>query len=301
VAEHGSARAIVAALLANVGIAVAKLTAFVFTGAASMLAESIHSVADSSNQLLLLFGRRRSLREPTESHPFGFARERYFWAFAVSVVLFAVGGLFSVYEGVDKLRHPHEIESIWWAAGVLTIALVMESLSLRTAVRASRPSKMRRSWWTFVRTAKEPELPVVLLEDIGALVGLALALVGVTTAELTGNARFDAAGSLGIGLLLMAISAVLAVEMKGLLIGEAAAPHEIDAMRDAITTSAHVRRLLDLKTQHLGPDELLVGVKVELAQELTADEVADAINAIEANVRRRVPAARHLYIEPDVS
>jgi cation diffusion facilitator family transporter len=220
----GSQRAIVAAFLANAGIAVAKFVGFAFTGAASMLAEAVHSVADTSNQGLLLLGGRRARRPATEQHPFGFGRERYFWSFVVAVVLFTAGALFALFEGEEKLRHPHELESAGWAVGILVVAVVLESFSLRTAVRESAHVKGEQSWWGFVRHAKVPELPVVLLEDVGALCGLVFALTGVGLAEVTGNPRFDALGSLAIGLLLAVIAIILAMEMKSFLIGEAAPP-----------------------------------------------------------------------------
>ncbi|MDP8929960.1 MAG: cation diffusion facilitator family transporter [Actinomycetota bacterium] len=295
----GGGKAIVAAFLANLGIAVAKFVAFLSTGAASMLAETIHSVADASNQGLLLLGRRQARREATPQHPFGFGRERYFWAFVVSVVLFTLGGLFSIFEGVEKIRHPHALESATWALGVLAIAIVLEAISLRTAVVEAREARGERSWWAFVRQAKTPELPVVLLEDLGALLGLVFALVGVVLAVLTGESRFDALGSIAIGALLTIIAIVLAVEMKGLLIGESAAPGDLATIRETIEAGPNVRRLIELRSQHLGPDELLVGAKVELDGHLTFEEVAQAIDATERQVRQRVPVA-FLYIEPDL-
>ncbi len=295
----GGGKAIVAAFLANVGIAAAKFVAFLFTGATSMLAEGIHSVADASNQGLLLLGKRRAEREATPEHPFGFGRERYFWAFVVSVVLFTLGGLFSIFEGVEKIRHPHSLESVTWAIGVLAIAIVLEAFSLRTAVVEAREVRGEQSWWAFVRHAKVPELPVVLLEDIGALLGLVFALVGVVLALLTGDSRYDALGSIAIGALLTTIAIILAIEMKGLLIGESATPRDLATIRDAIESGPNVRRLIELRTQHLGPDELLVGAKVEFDDHLTFEEVAHAIDATERQVRRRVPVA-FLYLEPDL-
>ena len=299
-AGHSGKKAIVAALLANAGIAVAKFVAFLVTGASSMLAESIHSVADSSNQGLLLLGQNRARRGPSAEHPFGYARERYFWAFVVAIVLFTLGGAFSMFEGYEKLRHPEELGSIWWAVGVLVVAIGLESFSLRTAVRESAAAKGSQSWWSFVRTAKTPELPVVLLEDVGALFGLIFALAGVALSEITGNSRFDALGSIVIGILLAAIGILLAVEMKGLLIGESASTPDMDAIRETLATSPHVRRILDLKSQHLGPEELLVAAKVELDAELSFRDVARAIDDAEQRIRERMPSAVHLYVEPDV-
>ncbi len=297
---EGSRRAIIAAFLANLGIAVAKLLAYLATGAASMLAEAIHSVADSGNQLLLVVGGRRAQREATDVHPFGHGSERYFWAFVVALVLFSLGSLFALYEGVGKLRHPHEVEQPGWAIGVLLVALLLEGFSMRTAAREANAMRGDEGWWDFVRHAKSPELPVVLLEDLGALIGLAIALTGVSLAALTGRPVFDAAASIGIGLLLGAIAVVLAHEMKSLLIGEAASPRDRAAIRGAVDGSPEVRRLIHLRTLHLGPDELLVAAKIELDPTIGAPEIARAIDAIESRVRAAVPAARVIYLEPDV-
>ena len=298
--QEGSRKAIVAAFLANLGIAISKFVAFLFTGAASMLAEAVHSVADTGNQGLLLLGGARARRDPSESHPFGYGRERYFWAFVVALVLFSLGSLFALAEGVDKLRHPHELESPAWAIGVLLVAVGLESLSFRTAIREARPLRRSESWWGFIRRSKSPELPVVLLEDLGALLGLLFALAGVILADVTGNARFDAAGSLAIGALLGVIAVVLAIEMKSLLIGESASVHEADRIRGAIEATAGVSRLIHMRTQHLGPDELLVAAKCSFAGNLDLAGLSEAINDVEQRVRQAVPAARMIYIEPDV-
>jgi cation diffusion facilitator family transporter len=301
VAGHSGKKAIVAALLANLGIAIGKFVAFLATGAASMLAESIHSVADSSNQGLLLLGLTRAQREPSPEHPFGYARERYFWSFVVAIVLFTLGGVFSMFEGYEKLRHPEHLGGVEWAVGVLVVAIVLESFSMRTAVRESAAAKGKQSWWSFVRTSKTPELPVVLLEDLGALLGLIFALAGVGLAELTGNSRFDALGSIVIGVLLAAIGILLAVEMKGLLIGESASKADVTTIEDALSDSPHVRRVLDVRSQHLGPEELLVAAKVELDAALSFEEVSAAIDGAEARIREAIPSAVHLYVEPDLA
>jgi len=300
-AAGGSRRAIIAAFSANLGIAVIKFVGFLFTGAASMLAEAVHSVADTSNQGLLLLGERKARRRPTPEHPFGFGTERYFWAFVVALVIFTIGSLFALFEGEEKLRHPHQLESAGWAVAILALAIVFESFSLRTAVRESRQVMGDESWWAFIRRAKVPELPVVLLEDVGALIGLAFALAGVGLAELTGNARFDAAGSIAIGLLLGAIAMILVVEMKSLLIGEAASPVVTATIARTIESAPHVRRLIHMRTQHLGPDELLVGAKLEFDPDLTVAELAAVIDDVEAAVRAAVPAARVIYVEPDMT
>lgn len=297
---EGGRKAIIAALIANGGIAIAKFVGFLLTGAASMLAEAVHSVADTSNQGLLLLGGSRARRQASVEHPFGYGRERYFWAFVVALVLFSLGGLFAIYEGVEKLRHPHEVESLPIAVGILLFAIVLESFSLRTAVRESRHAKGDQSWWHFIRHSKSPELPVVLLEDIGAGVGLVVALAGVALARITGDPRWDAAGSLGIGILLVVIAVVLVVEMKSLLIGESATAADDTAIRRAIEGTDGVLGVIHMRTQHLGPDELLVGAKLELADGLSVAQVATTIDEAERRLRADVPSARVVYLEPDL-
>ncbi len=300
-------KATIAALTANLGISIAKFVAFVFTGSASMLAEAIHSVADTSNQALLLLGVRRSRREATDLHPFGFGRERYFWSFMVAVILFTVGSVFSIVEGLDKFRHPHEIESLRWAIGVLLVAVVLESFSFRTAiheantVRGTNPDGRRVGWWSFIRHAKAPELPVLLLEDLGALVGLLLALSGVTIAALSDEPRFDALGSLAIGVLLGVIAVTLAIELRSLLIGESATPADIALIKDAIKEEAQLEELIHMRTLHIGPDEVLVAAKVHLRPELRFAEVSEVIDRLEARIRQRVPKATTIYIEPAIA
>jgi cation diffusion facilitator family transporter len=297
--HEGSRKAIAAAFLANLGIAVAKFAGFAVTGAASLLAEAIHSVADTGNQALLFLGGRRARRRPTAEHPFGFGQERYFWAFIVALMLFSLGGLFAVVEGIDKIVHPHELESFPVALAVLLVAVVLEAFSFRTAVAQAAAGRGDTSWWQYIRRSKSPELPVVLLEDTGALLGLLLALVGVTTAQITGNSRWDALGSIGIGILLGVIAIVLATEMKSLLIGESASSHLEDAIRTAMVDGTEVQRVIHLRTMHLGPDELLVAAKLEIDAPSVPD-LARAIDAAEARVRAAVPIARVIYIEPDV-
>ncbi|WP_334143653.1 cation diffusion facilitator family transporter [Rhabdothermincola sp.] len=299
-ASSGGRKAILAALLANLGIAMAKFIGFLVTRASSMLAESIHSVADSGNQALLLLGGARARRPADDEHQFGYGRERYFWSFIVAQVLFVLGGVFSLYEGIEKLRHPHELESPMWAIGILLVAIVLETFSFRTAVVESRPAKGDASWVAFVRRSKSPELPVVLLEDLGALVGLVLALTAIVLAAITGNSLWDGLGTISIGALLLVIAVVLAIEMKSLLIGEAASDEDEQAIRSAIGAHPTVRHLISLRTQHLGPDELLVAVKVEFDGTLTMRELAEAIDAVEQDIRSAVPTAQRVFIEPDI-
>ena len=296
--QEGSRRAIAAAFVANLGIAIAKFAAFAVTGAASLLAEAIHSVADTGNQSLLFLGGRRARKAATRLHPFGFGRERYFWGFVVALVLFSLGAMFALVEGIEKLIHPHVIEDPLVAYIVLGVAVVLEAFSFRTAVREASLVRRRNSWWQYIRTAKSPELPVVLLEDFGALIGLMFALLGITLSEVTGEPAFDALGSIAIGLLLGVIAIVLAVEMKSLLIGEAAAPAEEQAIVDAIESDPQVDRLIHLRTQHLGPEEILVAAKVELGGDAIA-HLGTAIDDIERRIRTAVPMARVIYIEPD--
>ncbi len=298
--HEGSRKAILAALAANLGIAVAKFAGFLLTGAASLLAESVHSVADSSNQGLLLLGSSRARRKATTSHPFGYGRESYFWSFVVALVLFSLGGVFAIVEGLDKLRHPHEVESITTAVVILVLAMVLETFSLMTAIREANHVRGGASWWQFIRHSKRPDLPVVLLEDIGAEIGLLLALIGVVTARVTHNARWDAAGSLGIGILLVLIAGVLVVEMKSLLIGESASGSDEGAITAAIAATPGVRGVIHLRTEHLGPDELLVAAKIDVDPALDVAGLARAIDATETAIRTAVPSARLIYLEPDI-
>lgn len=298
--QEGSKKAIVAAFLANLAIALAKLVGFIITGAASMLAESVHSFADSGNQGLLFLGGARARKTATPEHPFGYGRDRYFYSFVVALVLFSLGGVFSLYEGVKKVREPHEIETPSIALGILAFAIVAEGLSFRTAVRESRPVKGGQSWWSFIRTAKSPELPVILLEDLGALLGLLFAMFGVLMAVLTEEPVWDAVGTLAIGVLLLVIAVVLGYEMKGLLIGEAASPAAVAAIRAALVDGQAVTRVIHLRTMHLGPEELLVAAKIAVAPGLGLPVIARAIDDAEARVRAVEPLARVMYLEPDL-
>ncbi|MFF4171019.1 cation diffusion facilitator family transporter [Streptomyces sp. NPDC001744] len=296
----GGTKAIVAALAANLAIAAAKFVAFLFSGSSSMLAESVHSLADSGNQGLLLVGGKKAQREATPQHPFGYGRERYIYAFLVSIVLFSVGGMFAVYEGYEKIKDPHEIEAWYWPVGVLVFAIVAESFSFRTAIKESNPLRGDLSWKEFIRRAKAPELPVVLLEDFGALVGLVLALGGVGLALLTGNGVWDGIGTLCIGVLLILIAIVLAAETKSLLLGEAAGIDEVRKIEAAVVDGDTVTRLIHMRTLHLGPEELLVAAKIAVRHDETAAEVARAIDAAEERIRAAVPIARVIYLEPDI-
>jgi cation diffusion facilitator family transporter len=297
----GGTRAIVAALAANLGIAVTKFVAWALTGSSSMLAEAIHSVADSGNQVLLLFGGRRAMREATPAHPFGYGRERYIYAFIVSIVLFSVGGLFALYEAWHKFQHPTPITE-WKLVPVvvLVVAIILESFSFRTAIKESNLVRGKASWKDFVRRAKAPELPVILLEDLGALIGLVCALFGVGMTLLTENGTWDAIGTTMIGVLLVVIAVVLAVETKSLLLGESATDEHVRAIHQALVAGPEVERVIHMRTMHLGPEELLVAAKIGVKPDERAEEIARGINAAEARVRAAVPIASVIYLEPDI-
>lgn len=297
----GGGKAIVAAFLANMGIALAKLLAWLVSGSASMLAEAIHSVADSGNQLLLMLGGRRSRREADREHPFGHGRERYVYAFVVAIILFSVGGVFSIYEGVEKIIDPHVVTDLWIPIVVLVIAIGLESFSLRTAIRES--SRLRapgQSWVAFVRRAKAPELPVVLLEDVAALTGLSFALLGVGLTAITGDPIFDALGTIMIGTLLVVVAIVLGIETKSLLVGEGATDADLARIVAAIDSDDAPHALIHLKTLYLGPDELMVAAKLGYDDDRALSQVAADIDRAEARIRAAVPVARVIYLEPDI-
>lgn len=298
--HEGSQKAVLAALAANLGIAAVKFVGFFFTGATSMLAEAVHSVADCGNQALLLVGGRRASRAPSDQHPFGYAMERYFWSFVVALVIFLLGGVFAIYEGVDKLWHPQPIESPLLAVGILLVGAALEGWSFRTALAEARKLRGRQSMLQFVRQTKAAELPVVLLEDLGALAGLSFALLGVGLSVVTHEPRFDALGSVAIGVLLVGIGFLLATEMRSLLVGESASDERIDEIRAALLADPKLKRVIHLRTLHLGPDDLLVAAKIELDDTLSFREVAQEIDAAEARVRAVVPIARLMFLEPDV-
>jgi cation diffusion facilitator family transporter len=299
VAATGGTKAIIAALLANAGIATAKFIGYLVTGSSSMLAEAVHSVADTSNQGLLLLGQKRARREATAEHPFGYGRDRYFYSFVVALLLFSLGSVFALYEGFHKLESHEPLTSPLVAIVILAVAIVLESVSFRTAIKESRPLKGSGSWWQFIRQAKTPELPVVLLEDAGALLGLILALGGVGLTMLTGDPVWDAVGTMCIGALLGVIAIILIVETKSLLIGEGAGPQTVDKIKAALIGPG-VDRVIHLRTQYLGPDELLVAAKIAIPRTTVIERVASAIDDAERRVRQAVPEARLIYLEPDL-
>lgn len=296
----GSSKAIFAALGANIGIAATKFVAAAVSGSASMFAEAIHSVADSGNQVLLLVGGRKSRKEATQSHPFGYGRQRYIYAFMVSIVLFSVGGLFSVYEGIKKLGEPHPLEQAWLPLTVLGVSIVLESFSLRTALIEVKKDRGDKSLIQYIRHAKAPELPVVVLEDIAALIGLVLAFGGVGLTVLTHNPIFDAIGTLAIGALLLLVAVVLGAETSSLLIGEGATTDDATAIATALAGAAGVQSVIHMKTLYLGPDELMLGAKIAVDPTATAAQIAQVIDSAEVAVRTAVPAVRVIYLEPDI-
>lgn len=296
----GSTKAVVAALVANGGIATAKFVGFAITGASSMLSEAIHSVADTGNQALLLLGGKRARREQDQEHPFGYGRERYFWSFVVAVVLFTLGSLFAIYEGIHKIRHPEEVTSVGVAFVILGLAIVLEIFSFRTAIREASKVRGDSSWWKFLRTSKVPELPVVLLEDAGALVGLVAATAAISVSTITDNPVWDGIGSIFIGVVLGVIAVFLCVEMKSLLIGEGVSADARERLHTAVEADSTVVRVIHDRTQYLGPEEVLVGLKVEFAPGLDVAAMAGAVDALEARVREAVPEVGPMYVEPDL-
>ncbi|MFC4336507.1 cation diffusion facilitator family transporter [Salininema proteolyticum] len=296
-AAEGGTKAVIAALGANLGIAVAKFSAAAYTGSASMLAEGVHSVADSGNQVLLLVGGKRSRREADPAHPFGFGRERYIYAFIVGIVLFSVGGLYAVYHGYQKMMHPHEVSSPFVAVGVLAVAIVLESMAMRQAIKEANKVRGDQSWYQYIRNSKAPEIPVILLEDSGALIGLVLALFGVGLTLVTGDPIFDALGTLSIGILLVVIAIALSMEVKSLLVGESAKPQDIKAIRGAIEETSAI---IHLRTLHIGPDEILVTGKIAIRHSATGEEIATEINEAEERIRAAVPTVTLIFLEPDI-
>ena len=297
----GSTRAILAAFVANLSIALAKFAAFLVTGSAAMLAESIHSGADTSNQALLLLGGKQAKREASKIHQFGYGRARYFWSFVVAMVLFSLGGLFAIYEGIRKIRDPHEIDQFAVAIGVLLLGIVLEGFSLRTAVvEARRVMAKDQSLWAFIRDSRMPELPVVLLEDFGAMVGLVVALSALTLAAVTDNAVWDGWGTLIIGVLLFAIAAILAREMKSLILGEGLSEDEQRLALGIVQDHHSVRKLTDLRSQHMGPDTVLIGANIEFDSGLGSADIAAAIDEIEEQLSDALPYSLMIYLEPDL-
>jgi cation diffusion facilitator family transporter len=299
-ATDGGSKAVVTALAANLAIGVSKFVAAAITGSASMLAEGVHSVADSTNQVLLLVGGRRAKRPASALHPFGYARERYVYAFLVAIILFSLGGLYALYEGYHKVVDPHPLSSPLVAVVVLVLAAGLEGYALHTAVAEANRTRGNRSWLRFVRRTRSPELPVILLEDSGALLGLLFALAGVGLSVLTGDGTFDGIATLCIGILLVTIAVLLAVETKSLIIGESAVPEELTKIHTALLSTPGVERIIHLRTMHLGPEELLLAAKIGILADDAGADIAATIDDAEARVRAVLPIAKVIYLEPDI-
>ncbi len=294
-------KTILAALIANVGIAIAKFLGFAITKSSTMLAEGIHSSADSANQLLLLLGTKRAKREPSSKHPFGYGRERYFWSFVVALILFSLGSLFAIYEGIEKIRHPHALNNASWAIGILIFGICIESFSFRTAIVEAKTIKGETTWSKFVIRSKQPEIPVVLLEDAGALFGMVIALAAISMVKITDEPIWDGIGTLSIGILLGVIAIILAREMHSLIIGEAASETDRLKIINVIESNNKVVELVEMRTQHLGPEEILIGVRVAFNETLQAKEIADLINHLEEKIRIEIKDAGPIFIEPELS
>ena len=294
-------KTILAALIANLGIAIAKFVGFAITKSSTMLAEGIHSSADSANQLLLLMGTQRAKREPSSKHPFGYGRERYFWSFVVALILISLGSLFAIYECIEKIRHPHALNNASWAIGILIFGIFIESFSFRTAIVEARTIKGESTWSKFVVRSKQPEIPVVLLEDAGALFGMVIALAAISLVKITGEPIWDGIGTLSIGVLLGVIAIILAREMHSLIIGEAASEKDLSKIVNIIENNSQVAQLVEMRTQHLGPDEILIGVRVAFRENLQTKEIANLINQLEADIRIELKNAGPIFIEPEIT
>ena len=297
---EGGMRAVIAALIANLGIAAAKFVAFFLTTSTSMLSEAVHSLADSGNQILLLVGNKHAKRATNVNHDFGYGRVRYIYGFIVSIVLFVVGGLYSLYEGVHKWQNPEAVGRPEIAVAVLTVAILLESFSLRTAIKEVNHVRGKRTLWQFIRASRQPELPVIVLEDIGALVGLIFAFTGVALTTVTQDARFDGLGAMAVGVLLIIIAVILSIEMTGMLVGESALVEDRATISTTLENSSLVNRVIHLRTLYVGPDELMVAAKIAVAPQLTAVEISVGIDAVEQQIRELVPYARYVFIEPDI-
>jgi cation diffusion facilitator family transporter len=297
---EGSMRAIIAALLANTGIAITKFIAAALSGSAAMFAEGIHSLADTGNQILLLIGGKRARRSATATHPYGYGRSRYIYAFMVAIVLFSLGGIFSMLEGIEKLQHPHELQQLWIPLTVLSVAIVLETLSLRTALVEAKKVRGKTSLFKYIRHAKSPELPVILLEDMAALTGLVFAFAGVGLTAITHNPIWDAIGTVAIGALLIVVAIILGIETSSLLVGEGANADDTKKIRNALETTKGIDSVIHMKTLYLGPEELMVGAKIAVPAGVSSVNIAATINAAEAQIREQVPAARVIYLEPDI-
>lgn len=292
-----SKKVIFAALAGNSLIAVTKLAAAIFTGSSAMLSEAIHSAVDTGNQGLLLYGLKRSGRAPDKQHPFGYGMELYFWAFVVALLIFAVGSGVSIYEGIHKITDPHPLTSVYINYIVLGLAIVFEAGAWYVAFRAFRHQKGSRTLWRAIRASKDPSIFAVLLEDTAALLGLLIALVGIFLGEVLGIPELDGVASILIGLLLAAIAILLAIETKGLLVGESADPRLVERLQLTAGKSPGVRRVNEVLTMHLGPHDILLNLSVDFRDSLTAEEIEDEIEAMERRIRKAVPEVKRIFVE----
>jgi len=298
-AQSSTARAILYAFLANAGIAIAKTWAAWLTGSGSMLAEAIHSYADSGNQLLLFLGLKQSVKPPDAEHPLGYGMLSYFWSFVVAMLLFSVGGLFSIYEGVHKLQHPEALNQVWVAIVVLAVAIVLETLSLIGCLRQIRAVRGTRPFRVWLEHTRNSELVVVLGEDIAALLGLCLALVFILLAMLTGNPIYDAVGSICIGLVLIVISAFLTLRVQSLLVGRSADPLVQEAIDKVIRDHEDIEHIFNSITMQMGPYTMLAA-KIKLKSGIDIDTAVDDINNLELRLKEEIPNLKWCFIEPDV-
>ncbi len=300
-ADAGATRAVLAALVGNFGVAISKFIAWSLTGSSAMLAETLHSVADTGNQVFLLLGLKLGRKAPDEAHPFGYGRERYFWAFVVALSIFSVGGLFSVVEGIRKINHPHPIENALASYVALGIAALLEGYVLRIAYREFKHwrDKNPGPFWNSLRTSKSPTILVVLFEDSAALLGILVAAAGITLTLLTDNSVYDGIASLVIGLILFGAAAFIGWRTRGLLIGEAATDADRERIRQAVTSVPEVAALIECLTLHLGPEDILVNLNVNFVDGLTTDDLERAVDEIEKRIRKAVPTARRIFIEAE--
>ena len=296
--QASSLRAVLYALGANSGILIAKGAAAAITGSSAMLAEAIHSAADCGNQVLLLFGMKDARRAPDATHPLGYGRAVYFWAFLVAVLLFTLGGMFSIYEGWHKLHQTEPISNPGIAIGVLLIAIVLEAFSLAGCIREIRKVSGTRTLWRFFRTSRNSELIVILGEDIAALAGLVLALIAVVVAFASGNPVYDAIGSMAVGVLLVVVAVLLSVEIKAMITGESAEAETEHAIRAFLAARPEVAEVYKLLTLQLG-EGIMLAVKARMAQTASAAALIDAINRVEADLRTAFPMVQWIFFEPD--
>lgn len=292
-------RAVIAALSANCIIAVTKFAAALSIGSAALLAEGFHSLADTANQAFLLIGIRLSKKPPDRSHPFGHARERYLWAFVVSMSIFVIGALFSIQEGIHKIRHPEPLRHAEWGLLVIAIAFMCESYSWRVAFGQLQPSFKRRGIFKALRASKAPALFIIFMEDSAAILGLFIALSGLLIAWLSGNTTFDGFASILIGCILAAIAILLFIETKSLLIGEGVSTADLRKIKEAIASIPEVKETIDILTMHLGPDEVLVNVDINFADGLSTDQLEAAIDKVEQAIRRALPSVKRIFVEAE--